>query len=368
MSTKDYLEDLNAHISYLYSFAAQINELDFAMALSGEARGDQGPGWSTTITAHEVFDEITELTSKSSISSKQDIRLALLLYCQLAEAGGYYETIQNMIGVLAQKPYVMWPFQHLVRVKQEPKRIIGPNANATFRQLASAARAVGLTRLSDLLADAFRDDIRNGIAHSDYIIWEDGLRLRKRNGGFAKLLAFGEVNAALARGINFFQILRSHNTTAAQSYYPSKEIVGRLSMNHPMPWTVSFDPSDGSFSISGSSPGPVKTPELARQDSINSLLGGRALALYIREDSQITQSIEGHLNNAGFEPQVVVLPNADLNSLRTRISNDNLWDERLKYLKEGEALFVSPWGFKAVNAPNDLDGCFPQPMVRLQID
>ena len=39
--------------------------------------------------------------------------------------------------------------------------------------------------LNDLLGRVLRDDVRNGICHADYILWGDGLRLRRRNGGFA---------------------------------------------------------------------------------------------------------------------------------------------------------------------------------------
>jgi hypothetical protein len=130
----------------------------------------------------------------------------LMLYRQLAEAGGFYETLKNLMGIVTLKPFLIWPFKDLVRVRQAPKRVIGPNANATFRDLATAANNIGLVRLSMLLELAFRDDIRNGISHADYVIWNDGLRLRKRNGGHAEILAFDAVNDALIGGMGFFQI------------------------------------------------------------------------------------------------------------------------------------------------------------------
>jgi hypothetical protein len=60
MDAKEYLIELNEHLSHLYAFARQMNELDFAMSLAGEFRGAQDPGWATTITAHEVYRELTE--------------------------------------------------------------------------------------------------------------------------------------------------------------------------------------------------------------------------------------------------------------------------------------------------------------------
>ena len=181
MTAQIYLRQLSRQLSYLLAFARQINELDFAASLSGEFRGMQDAGWATTITAHEVFAEISTHVAHSHPRSKAEIRVLLFLYCQLAEAGGVYETLKNMMGIITLKPYLLWPFQDLVRVRQHPRRVIGPNANATFRDLAETAQAIGMPGLASALEEAFRDDIRNGIYHADYVIWEDGLRLRRRN-------------------------------------------------------------------------------------------------------------------------------------------------------------------------------------------
>ncbi len=53
MTPANYLIELNAQLSHLYSFARQTNELDFAASLGGEFRGLQDAGWATTITANE---------------------------------------------------------------------------------------------------------------------------------------------------------------------------------------------------------------------------------------------------------------------------------------------------------------------------
>jgi hypothetical protein len=204
MDAKHYLIELNQHLSHLYAFARRMNELDFAISVAGEFRGAQDPGWATTITAHEVFQELTEHFKKPT-KSKADVRIALFLYCQLAEAGGVYESVKNVLGVISLNSYLLWPFKDLVRVKPQTRRVIGPNANATFRDLAANAKAVGLSRLSELFEEAFRDDLRNGVSHADYVIWDDGIRLSNRNGGHAAKLSFNELNDALMRGVASFK-------------------------------------------------------------------------------------------------------------------------------------------------------------------
>ena len=61
-------------------------------------------------------------------------------------------------------------------------------------------RQLAFPELSELLEEAFRDDLRNGVSHADYVIWDDGIRLSNRNGGHAAKLSFNELNDALMRG------------------------------------------------------------------------------------------------------------------------------------------------------------------------
>lgn len=359
----EYLVELNTHLSHLYSFARRINELDFAASLGGEFRGAQDAGWATTITANQVFEELVVLFNRKQPTSVAQLRVILMLYCQLAEAGGFYETIKNLIGVVTLKPYLLWPFKDLVRVRKGPNRVIGPNANATFRDLATAAKVIGLSRLSSLLELAFRDDIRNGVSHADYVIWNDGLRLRKRNGGHTQLLSYEEVNDALTRGVGFFQILREYNSVSVRSFNPAKTIVGRLSANFPMPWTLFFDSDKGSFKISGSSPGPVRSAEYDRQCEINGRLGGKVMATYATEPATEIGKVDAHILSKGFEPNAVVLDENGLGALMDDIEKLDLWDPSGSHNRTGNLLLGTPWGFRWISSPADFDTVLGKPSL-----
>jgi hypothetical protein len=367
MKSSEYLIELNIHLSHLYSFARQLNELDFAASLGGEFRGAQDAGWATTITANQVFEEFVALSNSKQPVSRMRLRHILMLYCQLAEAGGVYESLKNMMGVVTLKPYLLWPFKDLVRVRQAPKRVIGPNSNATFRDLAATAKDIGLGRLSSLLELAFRDDIRNGISHADYVIWNDGLRLRKRNGGYAELLSFDDVNEALTCGLGFFQMLREYNSSSVRSFDPPKTIVGRFSANIPMPWTVSFDPDRGSFGISGSSPGMVRSPEYDRQCQINGRLGGKVMALYTSDPTPESEAIEAHILSRGFEPHEVVLNESGLAELIAEIGKVELWDQRYPQEERSHALLLTPWGFRGVSTATDVDEATGKPLLDFKV-
>jgi hypothetical protein len=367
MDAKHYLIELNQHLSHLYAFARRMNELDFAISVAGEFRGAQDPGWAATITAHEVFQELTEHFKKPT-KSKADVRIALFLYCQLAEAGGVYESVKNVLGVISLNSYLLWPFKDLVRVKPQTRRVIGPNANVTFRDLAANAKAVGLSRLSELLEEAFRDDLRNGVSHADYVIWDDGIRLSNRNGGHAAKLSFNELNDALMRGAGFFQVLSENNNAVVHSFDPPKTIVGRFSANFPMPWTVYFDPTTGAFGIKGSSPGAVTTPAFLRQEKVNGLLGGKVLACYTANQTPFSEKIEQHISAAGFEPNSVAMSAEQLSSLVGQIDSDGLWDERQAGAKLGGILLASPWGFRWISSIADFDSILDQPIVDFVFD
>lgn len=356
-----YLVDLSTEISRLYGFARQMNELDFAASLAGEFRGMQDAGWSTTITAGDVRQEIDAYLMKGEPLTTPEYRVLLLLYSQLSEAGGVYESIRNILGVITSNPYKLWPFQQLVRVRKEPSAVIGPNANKTFRDLAETARSIGMRRLGEMLANAFRDDIRNGIAHADYIIWDDGLRLRRRNGGQVYAIPHQTVIEAVVRGILYFDILQEHNRAAMNLYDPPREIVGKFSMNFPMPWTVHADPVKRTFSIRGSSPGPVTTPDYLRQVEITNRLGGRVLAAFIEDDNQQSEDIIDGIEAQGYEPHVVQLDHAARLDLLDQITRHSMQDKR-RPMGSG-LLLASPYGFTRLGSAAELNDILPPKMT-----
>ncbi|TPM02798.1 hypothetical protein FJ960_16645 [Mesorhizobium sp. B2-3-11] len=363
---KRYLTELATEISRLYGFARQMNEMDFAASLGGEFRGMQDAGWSTQITAADVRQELETYLTRDRQLTTAEYRIVLLLYCQLAEAGGVYESIKNVMRVITAVPYNLWPFRELVRVRKQPAAIIGPNANKTFRDLADTARAIGMPRLAKLLANAFRDDIRNGIAHADYVIWSDGLRLRHRNGGNVYTISHEDVLSAVVRGIAFFDILQDHNRTAMGFYNPPKEIVGKFSGNFPMPWTVHSDPVTGTFSISGSSPGPVTTPAYLRQVEITGRLGGKVLAAFPRQGNSDDEITINGIEAAGYEPHVVSLDPNGFDDLLKQVEHHAMQDDR--QTTENGLLIASPFGFVQLADSSALDDLLPTPITEVLFD
>ncbi|WP_417809593.1 hypothetical protein [Thioclava sp.] len=363
-NTITFANETARQMGLLFKFVRQMSELDFAGSLSGEFRGAQDAGWSTTITAEQVYAELSGRLAAGPVESIADIRVILLLYSQLSEAGGVYETLKNMMGIVEGAPYNLWPFQDLVRVRKNPKRVIGPNANATFRDLATHARKIGMIGLSSALENVFRDDVRNGMYHSDYILWNDGLRLRRRNGGNATRIEYSEVFDLVGIGLAFFETLKMLRTSAVQSYDPPQEIIGRFSANPPMPHTVGFDSKTGSFSISCSSPGPVTSPEYLVQEAINKYLGGRIMVVFRMSGCPVTSNID--FLDQGFEPSEIDLPQDQFAELLNDIEARGLWDEREAEINREGLLTLSPWGFRYLLSAGDLESLVGEPEFSME--
>lgn len=361
-----FVNEMARQMGLLFKFSRRMSELDFAGSLSGEFRGAQDAGWSTTITAEQVYEELGERLAAAPIGSIAELRIILLLYSQLSEAGGVYESLKNMMGIVENSPYNLWPFQGLVRVRENPKRVIGPNANATFRDLATHAKKIGMAGLSSSLENVFRDDVRNGICHADYILWGDGLRLRRRNGGFASRVEYSEILNVVGIGLAFFETLRTLRSDAIRSFDPPREIIGRFSANPPMAHTVGYNPETGSFSISCSSAGRGSSPEYLVQEAINQHLGGRVLVVFRVSEGTVPPNIDFQL--CGLEPAEVDLPQNRFNELLKEIESRGLWDERVPAAQSGGLLTLSPWGFRYLIDSSDLENMIGEPDLIMQFE
>jgi hypothetical protein len=358
MEPQAFVRALHRQFTYLFAYARLINEIDTAAALSGEFRGAQDAGWSTVQTAYEVFGELKALGNKGAPLTRPELRQVLCLYAQLSEAGGVYEGLLNTMQVAQLKAYNLWPFQGLVRVRQQPRAVIGPNANAMFRHLAEVATAIGMTGLARLLEIAFRDDIRNGMAHADYILGPDGLRLRRRNGGQPVVVSHQQMQDALQIALFFFELLQSFQQAIAETFRPARTIIGRFSENPPMPWTIELT-EDGMFSISSNAAGPQADAAYERQRRINDRLGGRVVAAYIGPGTDVPPVLLAEIVAAGFEVLVVAMETADqYDALVAEVDAHGLWDPAPS--PEGTAvLMVTPPGFRRIATGADFRAWLP---------
>lgn len=250
---EDFFVRAEGGLRDLFAKARAANELQFVFSLMAEFRGAQGPGWNTAVEAQTAFDEYLAFIRDGELTPLK-ARVALAFYCHVSEASGFYEVPKNMLRVAGGGFYNLWPFQDLVEVHQRTGNVIAPNANKVLRNLAGHAETLGLHGLAEVFRDAFDPDLRNGYAHADYVIWDDGIRLRRRNGGYPKLVTWPEFHHRFERGINFFHILRTLVKENIRGLHPERQLAGHWPDGRPSRAVAKYDPATGSFSISDSSP------------------------------------------------------------------------------------------------------------------
>ncbi len=242
----------------LFEAAKAKHELHFAMALMPEMRGMQDAGWNTAHETQYAFHEYLEFIENLE-PSRMKLRIALGFYCHLAEASGFYEIPKNMLRISEGQSHVLAPFMDLVQEHRQTGNRIAPNANKILRDLAGHAKTLDFDNLAEVFRDAFDPDIRNGYAHADYIVWQDELRLPRRNGGYAKSIPLEDFSLLFERGVKFFNILQKLVLEYIKSYNPPKTIKTRLQNEPEMDWTIYSDPKTGAFGITGGKYEPKET-------------------------------------------------------------------------------------------------------------
>ena len=247
--TLKFLDDTEAAFRDLFERAKSAHELHFALSLSPEFRGCQDAGWCTWEESNRAFDEYKTYLAREP-GSPFKTRIALSFYSHLSEASGYYEAPKNLMRIVGGQEYRMWPFLELNRLHTSSGKVVAPNANAIFRDLIGHAETIGLSNLARCFRDAFDPDIRNGYAHADYIIWRDGLRLRRQAGGSPRVISWSDFEQCLLRGFNFYGILRNLLNEYLDSYRTPKTIRASMSGEPTASWTIAVDPETGAYTIS----------------------------------------------------------------------------------------------------------------------
>ena len=234
----------------LFTRARNRDELQFAFALSPEFRGAQDPGWNTAHEAQRAFGDYLEFIRGERRPSIR-ARVALGFYSHLSEASGFYEIPKNLLRICDGEKYGVWPFARLVTNHKLTGQKIAPNSNKIICDLVGHAEESNQHNLAEVFRDAFDGDLRNAYAHADYVIWNDGIRLPKRNGGAHRVVSWEEFGLRLDRAISFFQSLNQVLDENIRSYNPAQAIKGALGDGSPeCVWTLFFDPEAKSFSIS----------------------------------------------------------------------------------------------------------------------
>lgn len=243
-----FFEKSKEAFSRLFELAKSREEVQYAMALGPEMRGSQVAGWNTAHEASRTLEDYLKLLEIAPADTSIRVRVGLSLYCHLSEASGFYEVPKNMMRVASGEDYNLSPFQGLSEHRKATGELIAPNATKIMKDLLGHASELQLNDFCDVIMDVFDFDLRNGYAHADYVIWDDGIRLPRRNGGQPKTVPFDVFSLRVNKAIAFFVSLQDAVAAAMQAYVTPQRTQGRMNSSSPvMPAIISY--TDEGFQI-----------------------------------------------------------------------------------------------------------------------
>jgi hypothetical protein len=245
---EDFHKRCKSAFRHLFDLAKENDEVQYALALNPEFRGAQDAGWNTAAEAPRTYEDYQKLLDMAPAGTPMKIRVALSLYSHLSEASGFYEVPKNMMRIASGEDYDLKPFNPLAAKHTSTGELIAPNATKVMKDLLGHASALGLDDFKDAVLETFDFDLRNGYAHADYVVWDDGVRLPKRTGGQPKIVPYPEFELKVNKSIYFFGSLTDTVAESMQAYKTPKRTQGRPNSRQPvMPAIISY--TEDGFSI-----------------------------------------------------------------------------------------------------------------------
>lgn len=239
-----------AALDNLFERARAKDELNFALSLSGEFKAYT---YTSAMESQHAFRDFDEFMALDQFRGRPiRLRVAFSYYLYTAESAGLWCIPMAVMGVLAGSHYNIEPFNRWVRKDKATGQNVGPNANKVMNALESAAMDLGLTDLGEVFRDAFDNDLRNGIAHSDYVVSpSEGVYVRGRHDR-SRLIRFPELESMVQRGIGLLYELRNAVKDTLGIYETPKAVFGTMNDHDPPCWHALYsDPVGHTFCVVG---------------------------------------------------------------------------------------------------------------------
>jgi hypothetical protein len=155
--------------------------------------GMEDSGWDPYAESRGVLNDINaffklELPQEHfKEPHKTSWRLGLLLYSHIVEMDAPYEVLTNLLRFQLGKGYSLNPFFALLTEKEQKNYARhGISTGSKIKIIKQLSKELGFDA-GDIFDEFYDNQLRNAIAHSDYIIADDDFRCR---GGLSGMKAF----------------------------------------------------------------------------------------------------------------------------------------------------------------------------------
>lgn len=144
-----------------------------------------GAGWDVLDEAESTFADFNWMldVAQKEKGKATARRFALYYYCFLVEMTAIHATIINVLRCVSGEHYVAFPFQHLYRRRKKDNQSIPPSMIQKVKAIRDAATRADESELAEKIGYVFDERLRNAVAHSDYILTANELRVREPGPG-----------------------------------------------------------------------------------------------------------------------------------------------------------------------------------------
>jgi hypothetical protein len=192
--------------------------------------GMEDRGWDPYAESRAILNDINGMFSVELPKDKfpdpnaTTWRLGLILYSHIVEMDAPYEVLTNLLRFRLGKGYSPNPFFDFLTEKQKKsfqRRGLSTGGKiAIIKQLSKEADL----KIGDIFDDFYDNNLRNAIAHSDYILTDDGFRCRGGLSGMKGFkLTYEELDRILASAKAFIAAFFQVESIARQVWGAHKQ-------------------------------------------------------------------------------------------------------------------------------------------------
>lgn len=242
-----FIEEMRKGIEQLYDLARDKCELFYLIALNPGSRIILDEDWDASVGVEEGVDDYIAFLKAEAIRFAQSrkyrrdsIRILLAYYAQLTEASFAFRMPMRMLRILQEQKPDGDPFKRLPGSHQLTKDL-PKSLNQAFKELVATSTLLGLHGLANTFKNVFNHDLRNSIAHSEYLIRDRGINLPRESALSFMRIELNEFALLQARALAFIDILRAE-TLRRNKYYQDERTFLYVYDDKEWEYKVSVDP------------------------------------------------------------------------------------------------------------------------------
>jgi hypothetical protein len=222
MNRAKFRETVSTELQRLFQAACARDELAFLFAVLGMDSGMEDAGWQPIGETQAVVQDLLGLIN-GPLHQHAKVRTALLLYCHIIEANFIYHCLYNLLLTLeGQAPPKVFSFLDKYR------NGIPPSVSVKIAEIKAKAIEHKFLDINVIFDQIVRPEIRDAVLHSDYILFEDELRLKYLGSQYARI-RLPEVMELVQKTVDWFNLFMGVVAASRRSFPKGHRITGRNS-------------------------------------------------------------------------------------------------------------------------------------------